>query len=96
MELALIAGAGIGGLTPRGQAFAARHPALVVEQAERLAPVGAGLTVQPNAVLALRRLDLSKPLEAAGVPLSAGSTDAWRTAAARNRASKRVHAGQRG
>ena len=45
--------------------FAARHPALVAEQAVQLAPVATRLTVQPNAVLASRRLDLSKPLEAA-------------------------------
>ena len=53
----------------RGRAFAARHPALVAEQAVQLAPVATRLTVQPNAVLASRRLlDLSKPLEAAGCP----------------------------
>jgi len=37
----------------------------VAEQAVQLAPVATRLTVQPNAVLAARRLDLSKPLEAA-------------------------------
>lgn len=77
MEPVLIAGAGIGGLALAAGLARRGIPALVVEQADRLAPVGAGLTVQPNAVLALRRLGLSKPLESVGVPLTtAGIYDA--------------------
>lgn len=73
MEPVLIAGAGIGGLA-LGAGLARRGiPAVVLEQARQLAPVGAGLTLQPNAVLALRRLGLAGGIERAGVPLSSAA-----------------------
>ncbi|MEU3221031.1 FAD-dependent monooxygenase [Streptomyces sp. NPDC006971] len=58
MDPVLIAGAGIGGLTLAAGLAGRGIPAVVLEQAEQLAPVGAGLTVQPNALIALRRLVL--------------------------------------
>lgn len=60
MTKVLIAGAGIGGLT---LAAALRHhgiEAAVYERAPTLAPVGSGITIQMNAVLALRRVGLDE------------------------------------
>ncbi|MFO0628332.1 MAG: FAD-dependent monooxygenase [Polyangiales bacterium] len=62
----LIAGAGIGGLT---LAAALRHHGLAAEVYERaplLAPVGAGITIQMNAMLALRGIGLDAAVEAEG------------------------------
>ncbi|MCA9664103.1 MAG: FAD-dependent monooxygenase [Myxococcales bacterium] len=52
----LIIGAGIGGLTAAIALRRAGHRVRVVEQAETIAPVGAGITIQPNAVAALGRI----------------------------------------
>lgn len=59
----VVVGAGIGGLTAAAAVAATGARVLVLEQATTLAPVGAGLTVQPNAVLALRRLGLATELD---------------------------------
>jgi 2-polyprenyl-6-methoxyphenol hydroxylase-like FAD-dependent oxidoreductase len=72
-ERVLIAGAGIGGLTA---AIALRDAGFQVEVHERalaLSPLGAGLTIQPNAVLALRALGLGAAIEQAGARLRAGA-----------------------
>ena len=69
----VIIGAGIGGLTA---AIALRQQGFQIEVYERapeLRPVGAGLTIQPNAVLALRRLGLGERVERAGAILRAGA-----------------------
>jgi 2-polyprenyl-6-methoxyphenol hydroxylase-like FAD-dependent oxidoreductase len=69
----LIAGGGIGGLTA---AVALRHAGLVVrvfERAPEIREVGAGITIQSNAVLALRHLGLADAVIAAGHPLAWGS-----------------------
>jgi salicylate hydroxylase len=63
----LIAGGGIGGLTT---AIALRHQgidALVVEQAEVLAEIGAGIQIAANAALVLRELGLEASIRAVGV-----------------------------
>lgn len=66
----LIAGAGVGGLT-LGCALAQRGiEAEVYERAAELKPVGAGLSMQTNALLALRRLGLSEAVKAAGAVLT--------------------------
>ncbi len=62
----LIAGAGIGGLTLAAALKMVGIAARVFERAPLLAPVGAGITVQANALLALARLDLDAPVRAAG------------------------------
>ena len=47
----LIIGAGIGGLTAAIALRRAGHRVRVVEQAETIAPVGAGITIQPTALV---------------------------------------------
>lgn len=62
----VIAGAGIGGLTLacalRGSGIRVR----VLERAEKVSPVGAGITVQANAMFALRAIGLEAVVAAAG------------------------------
>jgi 2-polyprenyl-6-methoxyphenol hydroxylase-like FAD-dependent oxidoreductase len=68
----IVIGGGIGGLCA---AIALRRAGVQVEVYERaseLRPVGAGITIQPNAVLALRRLGLGERVEHAGAALRAG------------------------
>lgn len=67
----LIAGAGIGGLSA---AVALRRAGFAVELYERapaLQEVGAGITVQPNAIHALRAIGVGEAVEAAGCHLTA-------------------------
>ena len=59
----VVVGAGIAGLTVAAALASLGARVLVCEQRTTLAPVGAGLTVQPNAVLALRRLGLADALD---------------------------------
>src|SRR3954447_16389944 len=67
----LIAGGGIGGLTA---AIALRHhgiEALVLEQAEVMLDIGAGIQIASNAAVVLRELGLEGRMQAVGVkPLS--------------------------
>ncbi len=70
---ALVIGAGIGGLTA---AIALRRAGCTVEvheRADQLRPVGAGISVQPNAVLALRHLGVGDAVERAGRALRPAS-----------------------
>src|ERR1700722_6153350 len=63
----LIAGGGIGGLTT---AIALRHQgvdALVLEQAEVMAEIGAGIQIASNAAIVLREIGLEAAIRAAGV-----------------------------
>src|ERR1700733_4604339 len=63
----LIAGGGIGGLTT---ALALRHQGidvLLLEQAEVLAEIGAGIQIASNAAIVLRELGLETAIRAAGV-----------------------------
>lgn len=66
----IIVGAGIGGLTAALALQRAGVGVRVLERAERLVPVGAGLTIQPNAVMALRRLGVGSTFETKAQPLS--------------------------
>src|SRR5712671_6624151 len=63
----LVAGGGIGGLTT---AIALRHHgigALVLEQAEVMAEIGAGIQIASNAAIVLRELGLESDIRAVGV-----------------------------
>lgn len=62
----LIAGAGIGGLTLAHALRAQGHDVEIFERAAELLPLGAGITVQANAMLALRTLGLDARVLAAG------------------------------
>ncbi len=70
MGEAIIVGAGIGGLTAALALQRAGVGVRVLERAERLVPAGAGLTIQPNAVMALRRLGIGSTFETKAQPLS--------------------------
>ena len=68
-ERILIAGAGIGGLAAGCALVRAGFDVVLTERAPELRPVGAGLTVQANAVLALDRLGLGAAVRAAGMAM---------------------------
>jgi len=61
-----IAGAGIGGLTLAVALRRLGKEVIVLESARQLAPVGAGLALQPNAMKALAHLGLADSVAAAG------------------------------
>jgi 2-polyprenyl-6-methoxyphenol hydroxylase-like FAD-dependent oxidoreductase len=69
----LIAGGGIGGLTAGIALRRSGFDVRVFERAPEIHEVGAGLTIQSNAVLALRRLGLDEALLGSGQRLGAGS-----------------------
>jgi 2-polyprenyl-6-methoxyphenol hydroxylase-like FAD-dependent oxidoreductase len=69
----LVVGAGIGGLCAAIGLRSAGFQVEVHERAAKLEPLGAGLTIQPNAVLALRALGLGDAVERAGATLRAGA-----------------------
>lgn len=66
----VIIGAGIGGLTAAIALRRAGFPVVVYERAAQLTTVGAGLTIQPNALIALRALGLDEHVLNAGAKLS--------------------------
>jgi salicylate hydroxylase len=63
-EPTIVVGAGIGGLTAALSLARAGRDVLVLEQAERLGEVGAGIQLSPNASRVLYSLGLREPLEA--------------------------------
>jgi 2-polyprenyl-6-methoxyphenol hydroxylase-like FAD-dependent oxidoreductase len=68
-ERILIAGAGIGGLTAGCALVRAGFEVHVIERAPELRPVGAGITVQANAMQALRRVGLDAAVLDQGLAL---------------------------
>jgi salicylate hydroxylase len=65
-----IVGGGIGGLTAAAALRARGTKATVFEQAEELREIGAGISLNPNAALLLRRLGIEKRLADIGTPMS--------------------------
>jgi 2-polyprenyl-6-methoxyphenol hydroxylase-like FAD-dependent oxidoreductase len=65
-EPILVVGAGIGGLTAAIALRRAGLPVEVYERAPELLEVGAGLTLQPNALLALRAIGMEDAVRLAG------------------------------
>jgi 2-polyprenyl-6-methoxyphenol hydroxylase-like FAD-dependent oxidoreductase len=63
----LVAGAGIGGLSAAAALLRAGFEVEVFERAPALTEVGAGLTLQSNAMAALRAVGLDEPVAAAGI-----------------------------
>jgi 2-polyprenyl-6-methoxyphenol hydroxylase-like FAD-dependent oxidoreductase len=68
-----VIGAGIGGLSAGIALQRAGHEVQVFERAPELAPVGAGITLWPNAIRALEDLDLREAvLDAGAIPREGG------------------------
>ena len=66
----IIAGAGIGGLTAAIALARNGHDVRVIEQAPEPRPVGAGISLQPNAMQALAMLDLDQAIAHRGCAAS--------------------------
>lgn len=72
-----VVGAGIGGLALAGALARAGMRCEVYEQTKRLAEVGAGVQLAPNAVRPLRRLGIGPALRARGVRIEATEIRGW-------------------
>jgi 2-polyprenyl-6-methoxyphenol hydroxylase-like FAD-dependent oxidoreductase len=73
----LIAGAGIGGLTAACALRRAGFEVTLFERTPELRPVGAGITMQTNAMLAFARLGLVDAVAAAGSRLQRAEIRTW-------------------
>lgn len=74
----IVAGAGIGGLTAAIALAQRGHRVRVLERAPAIQPVGAGLTVQINAMRALSRLGVADAVAHAGQVVTGASIRHWR------------------
>ena len=79
-DRALVIGAGIAGLATAIALQRAGRDVLVLERAPQLREVGAGVSLWPNAVKALRRLGVGDAVEAAGAPAHNAAFRSWRGA----------------
>jgi 2-polyprenyl-6-methoxyphenol hydroxylase-like FAD-dependent oxidoreductase len=79
-DRALVIGAGIAGLATAIALQRAGRDVLVLERAPQLREVGAGVSLWPNAVKALRRLGVGDAVEAAGAPAHDAAFRSWRGA----------------
>jgi 2-polyprenyl-6-methoxyphenol hydroxylase-like FAD-dependent oxidoreductase len=68
----VIAGAGIGGLALGCALRRAGRPFVIVERAPTLDPIGAGITLSPNALAALELLGIAPAVRAAGNEMAEG------------------------
>lgn len=74
----LIAGGGIGGLTLGVALRRAGFSVRIFERAAALRPVGAGITMQTNAILAFRTIGLDSAVASAGHLMQRGAILDWR------------------
>lgn len=74
----LVIGAGIGGLTTAIALRRQGHDVLVLERARQLQEVGAGLSLWPNAMRALRQLGIADAVAAVGSPFFSADVHSWR------------------
>src|SRR5687768_8173241 len=79
-DRAVVVGAGIGGLATAIALQQRGRDVLVLERARELSEVGAGISLWPNAVKALRRLGIGDAVEAAGAPAHAAAFRTWKGA----------------
>ena len=68
---AVVIGAGVGGLTAANALHRARWQVTVIERAGALAPIGAGISLAPNAMNALDAIGLGEAVRAVGEPAAA-------------------------
>jgi 2-polyprenyl-6-methoxyphenol hydroxylase-like FAD-dependent oxidoreductase len=76
----LVVGAGISGLVTAIALQRAAREVVVIERAPELREIGAGISLWPNAVNALRRLGVGAAIEAAGAPARDAAFRGWRGA----------------
>jgi salicylate hydroxylase len=74
----IVAGAGLGGLAAAIGLRRAGHEVLVLEQADALGTVGAGIQIAPNAARLLDRWGVIDELRPTGVPAEAAIRRRWR------------------
>jgi 2-polyprenyl-6-methoxyphenol hydroxylase-like FAD-dependent oxidoreductase len=79
-DRALVVGAGISGLATAIALRRTGREVLVLERAPELWEIGAGISLWPNAVTALRRLGIGDAVETAGAPAHAAAIRSWRGA----------------
>ena len=79
-DRALVIGAGIAGLATAIALQRAGRDVLVLERAPQLREVGAGISLWPNAIKALRGLGVGDAVEAAGAPARDAAFRNWRGA----------------
>src|SRR3954462_7020955 len=77
-DCALVIGAGIAGLATAIALQRTARDVLVLERAPQLREIGAGVSLWPNAVKALRRLGVGDAVEAAGAPAHDAAFRNWR------------------
>src|SRR5215212_3208423 len=76
----LVIGAGIAGLATAIALQRTGRDVLVLERSPQLREIGAGISLWPNAVKALRRLGIGDAVEAAGAPARDAAFRSWRGA----------------
>ena len=72
-ETIIVAGAGVGGLTAGIALTRAGYQVTIYERADQLRAVGAGITLQINAMRALKRIGADADLKAVGQTLESGA-----------------------
>jgi 2-polyprenyl-6-methoxyphenol hydroxylase-like FAD-dependent oxidoreductase len=77
-DRALVVGGGIAGLAAAIGLQRAGREVVVLERAPELRGIGAGISLWPNAVHALRRLGIGDAVESAGAPADDAAFRSWR------------------